>query len=93
MANGPYRRSTTDRKLAGVCGGLAQYFGMDATLVRVLWVVLTLVSFGAGIVGYILLWVLAPEDGPGAPTAATPIAAAKPAQTAKASKPRSKPKA
>jgi phage shock protein C len=62
MVNGPYRRSKSDRKIAGVCGGLAKYFGMDPTLVRVLWVVLTLVSFGAGLVGYILLWVLAPEE-------------------------------
>ena len=61
MPNGPYRRSLSDRKIAGVCGGLAKYLGLDPTLVRVLWVVLTPVSFGAGIVGYLLLWMLAPE--------------------------------
>lgn len=62
MPTGPYRRSRSDRKIAGVCGGLAKYLNMDPTLVRVLWVVLTLVSFGAGIIGYILLAVLAPEE-------------------------------
>jgi len=57
-----FTRSKSDRKLAGVCGGVARYFNMDPTLVRVLWVVLSLVSFGAGVVGYILLGLLAPEE-------------------------------
>jgi phage shock protein C len=61
MPAGPYRRSLADRKIAGVCGGLARYFDLDPTLVRVLWVVLTIVSFGAGVIGYLLLWLLAPE--------------------------------
>ena len=61
MPNGPYRRSLSDRKIAGVCGGLARYFGIDPTLARILWVVLTIASFGAGVVGYLLLWLLAPE--------------------------------
>jgi phage shock protein PspC (stress-responsive transcriptional regulator) len=61
MPTGPYRRSVSDRKVAGVCGGLAKYLGLDPTLVRVLWVVLTIVSFGAGVIGYLLLWMLAPE--------------------------------
>ena len=57
-----FTRSKTDRKLAGVCGGLAAYFALDPTLVRILWVVLSLVSLGAGIVGYLLLWIFAPEE-------------------------------
>ena len=87
MPNGPYRRSTSDRKIAGVCGGLAKYFGLDATLVRVLWVILTLVSFGAGLLGYILLWILASEDTPRAPAAAPtppPMPAAAPPAPARA---------
>lgn len=58
-----YVRSRSDRVLAGVCGGLADYLDVDPTLVRVLWVVVTLFSVGIGVVAYLLLWLLAPEDG------------------------------
>jgi phage shock protein PspC (stress-responsive transcriptional regulator) len=57
-------RSRTDRKLAGVCGGLAQYFSTDntdATLIRVLFVVLALLG-GPGLVIYLLMWILVPEE-------------------------------
>jgi len=56
-----FYRSKSDRKIAGVCGGIAQYLNMDPTLVRILWVILTLASFGVGILGYIVFWVAAPE--------------------------------
>lgn len=58
-------RSRTDRKLAGVCGGLAQYFNTDATLLRVLFVVLALLG-GPGLVIYLLMWILVPEEPLGA---------------------------
>lgn len=58
-----YVRSRTDRVLAGVCGGLAAYFDVDPTLVRVAWVVVTLFSVGLGVLAYVLLWLLAPEEG------------------------------
>jgi phage shock protein PspC (stress-responsive transcriptional regulator) len=54
-------RSRTDKMLAGVCGGLAEYFGIDPVIVRVLWVVITL-TFLVGLLAYILLWLLAPEE-------------------------------
>jgi phage shock protein C len=54
-------RSRTDRKLAGVCGGLAQYFNTDATLIRVLFVVLALLG-GPGLVIYLFMWILVPEE-------------------------------
>jgi phage shock protein C len=54
-------RSRTDRKLAGVCGGLAQYFNIDAILMRVLFVVLALLG-GPGLVIYLLMWILVPEE-------------------------------
>jgi phage shock protein C len=54
-------RSRTDRKLAGVCGGLAQYFNIDATLLRVLFVVLALLG-GPGLVIYLLMWILVREE-------------------------------
>ncbi|WP_243043101.1 PspC domain-containing protein [Dyella sedimenti] len=53
-------RSLTDRKLAGVCGGIAEYLGWDPTLVRLLWVVLTLLG-GSGVVAYIVLWIVMPD--------------------------------
>lgn len=63
-ADGPkrYMRSRQDKVLGGVCGGLAEYFEIDPTLVRVLWVLLVLVTgFVPGVLVYILLWALAPE--------------------------------
>lgn len=57
-----YVRSRTDRVLAGVCGGLAEYLDVDPTLVRVGWVVVTLFSAGIGLLAYLLLWLLAPEE-------------------------------
>jgi phage shock protein PspC (stress-responsive transcriptional regulator) len=58
-------RSRTNRKLAGVCGGLAQYFNADATLIRVLFVVLALLG-GPGLVIYLLMWIIGPEEPQGA---------------------------
>ena len=58
-------RSRTNRKLAGVCGGLAQYFNTDATLIRVLFVVLALLG-GPGLVIYLVLWIVVPEEPLGA---------------------------
>jgi phage shock protein C len=58
-------RSRTNRKLAGVCGGLAQYFNTDVTLIRVLFVVLALLG-GPGLVIYLVLWIVVPEEPPGA---------------------------
>ena len=65
MASSPRRltRSRTDRKIAGVCGGLASYFGWDPTLVRVVYVVGSVVSVAfPGLVVYLILWVVMPED-------------------------------
>jgi phage shock protein PspC (stress-responsive transcriptional regulator) len=64
MADGPrkFTRSASDKKIAGVCGGFARYFNIDPTLVRVLWVAVTIVSFGLGVIAYILLWAFAPEQ-------------------------------
>jgi phage shock protein PspC (stress-responsive transcriptional regulator) len=58
-------RSRTNRKLAGVCGGLAQYFNTDATLIRVLFVVLALLG-GPGLVIYLVLWIVVREEPQGA---------------------------
>jgi phage shock protein C len=55
-------RSETDKKIAGVAGGMAAYFGVDPTLVRVLWVIALLV--GWGFLAYLILWIVLPK-GPG----------------------------
>ena len=49
-----------DKKIAGVCSGIADYFGWDPTLVRLAWIVFTLAG-GAGIVGYIIAMIVMPE--------------------------------
>lgn len=51
--------SETDKKLGGVCGGIAEYFDIDSTLIRLVWVVLVL--FGAGLVAYIIAWAIMPR--------------------------------
>ena len=55
------RRSRTDRMLAGVCGGLAESLGVDAAVIRIGLVTLTVLGFGMGIVLYAAIWLLAPE--------------------------------
>ncbi len=55
-------RSRTDRMIAGVCGGLAKYFNVDPTLVRVIFVVLALVGVSLGFWAYIILWLIVPEE-------------------------------
>jgi phage shock protein C len=57
-----FRRSSSDKKLFGVCGGLANYFSLDPTIVRILYIILCLASFGAGIVLYVTLALVAPDD-------------------------------
>lgn len=58
----PVRRSRDDRMIAGVVGGLAEYFGMDSTLARVLFVVLSLISAAfPGAIVYLILWLVIPE--------------------------------
>lgn len=52
--------SQTDKKLAGVCGGIAEYFDIDPLLVRVGFLVLFF-GFGTGLFAYIALWLLAPK--------------------------------
>jgi phage shock protein C len=54
-------RSKTNRKLAGVCGGLAQYFNVDATLIRVLFVLLAVLG-GSGLVLYVAMWIIVPKE-------------------------------
>ena len=52
-------RSGRDQKIGGVCAGVANYFNIDTTIVRVIWGVLAF-CYGAGIVAYLILWAIAP---------------------------------
>jgi phage shock protein PspC (stress-responsive transcriptional regulator) len=65
MATGQLTRSETDKKIAGVAGGMAAYFGLDATLIRVLWVVAALM--GWGILAYLILWIVLPKGAAATP--------------------------
>ncbi len=53
-------RSTSEQMIAGVAGGLAEYFNMDPTLVRLIFVLLALAG-GPGVLIYIILWIVMPE--------------------------------
>jgi phage shock protein C len=56
-------RPRATRKIAGVCAGLAEYFDLDITLVRVLWLVITLFTgIIFGVIAYIVAWIVMPEE-------------------------------
>jgi phage shock protein C len=58
----PLRRSVHNRAIAGVCGGLAEYFGLDPTVIRVAYVLLSVLSVGfPGILVYVILWAVIQE--------------------------------
>jgi phage shock protein C len=59
-------RSSRDKKLGGVCAGVADYFDMDPTIVRIVWL-LTFLIGGAGFVLYLVLWIVLPLAPVGAP--------------------------
>ncbi|MFA6856477.1 MAG: PspC domain-containing protein [Treponema sp.] len=50
-----------EKKLCGVCAGIAEYFNIDPTIVRLIWVVITCVSVGAGLVAYIICALIMPD--------------------------------
>ena len=55
-------RSNENKMICGVCGGIGEYFNMDPTLIRLLWVLLSLGSCGTGLLVYIIAAVIIPED-------------------------------
>ena len=70
-------RSNTNRVIGGVCGGIAEYLAVDATLVRVVFVIFAFLTAGLGVLAYIVLLVLMPQPGQPAPfTTSTPPSAA-----------------
>ena len=63
----PYRtlrRSTNDRMLLGVCAGIAEFFGIDPTIVRLIFVIGVFLGWGLPVPLYLILFFLVPEDAP-----------------------------
>jgi len=56
-------RSKTERMLGGVCGGLGEHLNVDPTVIRLLWVLVTLISLGSGLLIYLIAWIIVPEEG------------------------------
>jgi phage shock protein PspC (stress-responsive transcriptional regulator) len=55
-----YRASEKDSMIAGVCAGVADYFNIDPTIVRILWVLVAL-GYGVGLLAYLLAWIIIPR--------------------------------
>jgi phage shock protein C len=55
-------RPREDRKIAGVCAGMARYFGIDVTLVRLIFVILAICPIGLGLIAYLVGWIVMPND-------------------------------
>ena len=64
-ATRPFARFSNDKKIAGVCGGVARYFDLDSSLVRAIWLLCVLLA-GTGLLVYLVLWIAMPLD-PGYP--------------------------
>lgn len=56
------RRSRNDKMIAGVCAGLAKFFGLDVTLVRVVYALLSVFTAFAGVLVYLILWLIVPYE-------------------------------
>ncbi|HUY99304.1 MAG TPA: PspC domain-containing protein [Thermomicrobiaceae bacterium] len=65
------RRSRSDRVVAGVCGGVGRYLGVDPVLIRIAWVALAIAA-GTGVLLYVLAWIVIPEEHEGEEIAAAP---------------------
>lgn len=55
------KRSYTNKMICGVCGGIGEYFNIDPTVIRLIWAILTVGSFGTGLLVYIIAAVIMPE--------------------------------
>ena len=57
-------RSKNNRILGGVCAGAGEHLDIDPNVIRLIWIAVTVLSFGVGVIVYILAWILIPEPGP-----------------------------
>jgi phage shock protein C len=55
-------RSRKERMLGGVCGGLGEHIDVDPSIIRLVWVVVTILSLGTGIIVYLIAWIIIPES-------------------------------
>ncbi|MCI8559001.1 MAG: PspC domain-containing protein [Lachnospiraceae bacterium] len=55
-------KSRTNKMICGVCGGVGEYFHIDPTIIRLIWVILTIGGFGSGLLAYIIAAVIIPEE-------------------------------
>jgi phage shock protein C len=67
-------RSATDKKIAGVCGGIAEYFGVDSTPIRLLWLILSILcgAVVGGVIAYLLAWIVIPRKHDVVPSTLVP---------------------
>jgi phage shock protein C len=77
ILNKPLSRPRAGRKIAGVCRGFAEYFDLDVTLVRVVWLISAFIPTCLGLIAYIVAWILVPNEtlamtSPAAPQLAQP---------------------
>jgi phage shock protein C len=56
-------RSRQGRMVAGICAGIAEYFGVDVTLVRVIVAAIAVITGGAGVLAYLVAWAIIPDEG------------------------------
>ena len=54
-------RSKKDKMVAGICAGIGEYLDIDPTVIRLLWVLFTIMSLGTGVLAYIIAWIIIPE--------------------------------
>ena len=54
-------RSGKEKILGGVCGGIAEYFNVDPTIIKIIWILIVL-GYGAGIIAYIIAWIIIPKN-------------------------------
>lgn len=59
---GKLRLSANDKKIAGVCGGIAEYFGLESTLLRIIFVLLVILFRGLPIALYLICWAVIPKS-------------------------------
>ncbi|MEE9235800.1 MAG: PspC domain-containing protein [Candidatus Acidoferrales bacterium] len=73
----PLRRSRKNKAIAGVCAGFAEYLDLDISLVRVVWLLVAVLGGGAGLIAYLICWIVIPLEEE---QSASPVPASPPAQ-------------
>lgn len=61
MKNKKLYRSATDKKIAGVCGGIAEYLEIDATVIRLIFLVMLVFGIAPIVLVYLIMWIIMPE--------------------------------